>query len=225
MQSPPKREEIDHRTIKLIVGAIAISLPLLTSAFSEIKQPSISAYYHVGGTSGSMFVGFLFAIAAFLAAYNGLLHREMVLAKVAAVAALGVALVPCAFPGKQTAIPYVHYVSAAAMFLILTVFCYEFFKRAKAKGYPQAKIRAVIYAVCGVTIVLAMATMGIANLYEDTIKIKYPRIIFYCEAAGLIAFGISWLTASRVFPVVTKPEERFSPLRRDNPDETPATAK
>ena len=30
--------------------------------------------------------------------------------------------------------------------------------------------------------------------------------------AGLIAFGISWLTASRILPVITSKEERFSPL-------------
>jgi hypothetical protein len=34
---------------------------------------------------------------------------------------------------------------------------------------------------------------------------------------GLIAFGISWLTASRTIPGITRADERFSPLREDNP--------
>jgi hypothetical protein len=95
------------------------------------------------------------------------------------------------FDGKPPPVPYIHYVSAAVMFIILTMFCYEFFKRARAKGYPQAKIRAVIYAACGATIVLSMVAMVFANLPGETISAQYPRIIFYCEAAGLIAFGIS----------------------------------
>ena len=41
--------------------------------------------------------------------------------------------------------------------------------------------------------------------------------MFYGEAAGLFAFGISWLTASRTVPGLTHPEERFSPLRPDKP--------
>lgn len=224
MQPPPKREEIDHRTIKLIVGAIAILLPILTSAFSDEKQPSISAYYHVGKTSGSIFIGFLFAIAAFLAAYNGLLHREMVLAKVAAISALGVALFPCDCGVEKAAVPYVHYICAAVMFVILIVFCNEFRKRAQTKGYPQAERRAIIYTACAAAILLSMVLMGLTGILKETITNKVPRIVFYSEALGLIAFGISWLTASRVFPVLANPKERFSPLRRNNPADEPTTA-
>jgi hypothetical protein len=32
MQTAPRRQEIDHRTIKLIVGIVALSLAELTSA-------------------------------------------------------------------------------------------------------------------------------------------------------------------------------------------------
>ncbi len=35
------------------------------------------------------------------------------------------------------------------------------------------------------------------------------RLTFYGEMAGLLAFGIAWLTASRVLPVVTNADERF----------------
>jgi hypothetical protein len=36
---------------------------------------------------------------------------------------------------------------------------------------------------------------------------------------GLVAFGISWLNASHVLPVVNRPSERFSPLADRNPDD------
>src|SRR5215207_8691751 len=95
MSLRPVRDEIDHRTIKLIVGVVAISLPFLTSGFAGSTITSISASYYEGGWSQSIFVGFLFAISAFLMAYNGLTPSEMALSKVAAGASLGVALFPC----------------------------------------------------------------------------------------------------------------------------------
>jgi hypothetical protein len=33
-----------------------------------------------------------------------------------------------------------------------------------------------------------------------------------------VAFGFSWLTASRVLPVLSARQERFSPLKQSPPD-------
>jgi len=68
MPSISKRQEIDHRTIKLIVGIVSLSLAGLTSAFATTAITSISASYYEGGWSQSIFIGFLFAIAALLLA-------------------------------------------------------------------------------------------------------------------------------------------------------------
>jgi hypothetical protein len=119
MLSTPKREEIDHRTMKLLVGVIALSLANLTSYFSSDSITSIRASYYEVGWSQSILIGFLFAIAAFLLAYNGLSVSEMVLSKIAAVAALGIAMFPCKCDGRDEIIPHVHTVSAATLFLIL----------------------------------------------------------------------------------------------------------
>lgn len=217
MAMQPKREEIDHRTIKLIVGVIAISLPFLTSAFASNAIASISASYYEGGWSQSIFVGFLFAISAFLMAYNGLTPTEMLLSKVAAAAALGVALFPCECDSHPALVPYIHGASAAVMFLILTFFCRAFYKRAMEKGYPQAKVRAAIYVACGLVILLAIAALAYDHFSGGALSARIARFVFYGESAGLIAFGVSWLTASRTIPVITRKEERFSPLREENP--------
>jgi len=66
MFSIPRREEIDHHTMKLIVGLIAISLAALTSIFSGGAIDSISASYHQGGWGRDVFVGSLFAISGFV---------------------------------------------------------------------------------------------------------------------------------------------------------------
>ena len=81
----PKQQEIDHRTIKLIVGIIAISLASLTSVFANSSITSISASFYEGGWSQTIFIGFLYAIAAFLMAYNGLTKGEMILSKIASI--------------------------------------------------------------------------------------------------------------------------------------------
>ena len=214
----PKHQEIDHRTIKLIVGIIAISLASLTSMFASNAITSISASFYEGGWSQTIFIGFLFAIAAFLMAYNGLTKGEMILSKIAALAALGVAMFPCKCDTHTEIIPNIHGVSAGLMFLILAYFCYAFFQRAKAKGYPQANARAAIYALCGIAIVLSIITLGYDGLTGNSLSKGIPRLTFYGEAVGLIAFGISWLTASRSLPVLTRPAERFSPFKDVNPD-------
>lgn len=218
MFSAPTRQEIDHRTMKLIVGIVATSLAGLTNFFARTAITSISASYHEGGWSQSIFIGFLFAIAAFLLAYNGLSQAAMILSKVASAAGLGVALFPCKCGTHTELVPYVHGISAAVMFLILAYFCYEFFRRARAKGHSQANARATIYALCGIAILLSIIVLAFDNLFGGAFSAIVPRLTYYGEAVGLVSFGISWLTASRVLPVLTRQDERFSPFRERNPD-------
>lgn len=272
MTQATERHEIDHHTLKLIVGIIAISLPFLVSWFADAPQservgeagevvmpasvdgetvpPSsaeppdcdalsgsldeISAAYHRHNTASDIFVGFLFAISAFLFAYNGRSKKELVMSKIAGVAALGVALFPCACTDHTTGEsytqhqPFVHFGSAAVMFIILALFCNVFRRRARGKGHARARMRALIYTVCGLTIVAAIILMGIDGLTASKpennpgfFSERAPRFIFYGEAIGLIAFGISWLTASCMLPGITSKQERI-PLR-SRPQATNAT--
>ncbi|MEX1167891.1 MAG: hypothetical protein WEK74_13685 [Hydrogenophaga sp.] len=218
MFSSPEHREIDHRTLKLTVGVIAISLACLTSVFADSALASISESYHSGGWSQTIFIGFLFAISAFLLAYNGMSRSEMLLSKLAAIAGLGIALFPCRCGSHPELLPNVHAVSAATMFLILAYFCYGFFNRARQKGHPEARLRAAVYAVCGVAIVSSILVLAMDALFGGFIVATVPRLTFYGEATALIAFGISWLTASRTLPVLTREGERFSPMRQHNPE-------
>lgn len=208
-EAASSKPEIDNHIMKLIVGVIALTLAGLTAFFAPEALNSISASYHAGGWSRDIFVGFLFAIGAFLLAYNGKdWPLEMVLAKAAALAAAGVALFPCECGKGVEIVPYVHYVSAAVMFLILAAFCRLFFNRARAKHHRKANWRAAIYALCGIVIALAVAVLSYDGLTNNSLSAKFPPLVFYGESAGLIAFGISWLVASRVLPVITEPQER-----------------
>jgi hypothetical protein len=202
--------EIDHRTMKLIVGVIAISLAFLTSFFATSTLTSISASYYQGGWSQSIFIGFLFAIASFLLAYNGLTTNEMVLSKLASVAGLCVALFPCACDGHPVRVPGIHYVAAAVMFLVLAAFCAIFYRRAKAKGHKEARARAGVYFACGAVIVISIVALAFNGLSHQLLERWIPRPTFYGEAVGLIAFGISWLMASHVLPGFNRADERYS---------------
>lgn len=210
MALKPIRVEIEHHTIKLIVGVIAISLATLTSLFSKTPLESISASYYEEGWSSTIFVGFLFAIAAFLLAYHGRSVFEMVISKIAAVAALGVAMFPCSCGGHEEIIPHVHYISAGIMFLILVAFCFSFLKRAKRKGHVQAMFRVIIYAASGITILVSISIIGLDWVLKEAISTKINRLTFICEAVALVAFGIAWLTASRILPVITSRAERLT---------------
>lgn len=206
----PQRTEIDHHTMKLIVGLVAISLATLTSFFADTPIQSISASYYEEGWSRNIFVGFLFAISAFLLAYNGRSATEMVLSKVAAVAAMGVAMFPCKCGDHQEIIRHVHGISAGVMFAILAVFCYKFYQRAMGKGHVQAKWRAAIYVACGIAIVVSILVIAIDHLINGAISSKIIRLTFYCEATALIAFGVAWLVASRILPFITTSTERLT---------------
>lgn len=212
MFSKPSKYEIDHQTIKLIVGVIAISLGNVTSFLSGATITSISEAYYADSWARNVLVGFLFAISAFLLAYNGESRREMILSKIAAVAAIGVAMFPCACDLHEEIIPYVHYVSAAVMFSVLAAFCLIFYWRAVKKGHREALWRARIYTICFLLILGSMATIAFDYFSNDALTAIVNRLTYYCERAGLIAFGVSWLTASRVLPIITSKSERFSPF-------------
>ena len=230
MELHPTRVEIDHRTIKLLVGVIAIALPILVSWLAAPDRlTSISASYWVPHWPQSIFTGFLFAIATLLAAYNGRSTSEMVASKIAAVAAILIPLFPCDCDGHTQIIPGVHYLAAAAMFLVLAFFCWRFLRRAWDKKQARAKARAALYALCGLAILVSIAALGLNADWHDQLSKGHPTFVYWFETTGLVAFGISWLTASHVLPVINEPGERFSPLRAVNPPdheiERPGTTK
>ena len=71
----------------------------------------------------------------------------------------------------------------------------------------EARVRAGLYALCGLAIVVSMVVIAIQNLSDN---LGASRVIFAAEAIGLVAFGVSWLTASHVLPFITSARERVS---------------
>lgn len=161
LQIPTERPSLDVRTLRLLIGCIAIGLAVLVQAVSPLPLTSISGSYFSGDWPRNFFVGCLFFIACFLIAYNGQRQIEAWLSKAAALAAIGVAVFPCDCAIEATRqgagtlqclgmsadrytslsrclthvqeIKGAHGLSAFAMFGILAVFCYIFYNRAREK--------------------------------------------------------------------------------------------
>ena len=202
---PPVLVTFDYRTLRLLVGCIALSIPIVVSLLAKSELTSISASYYTDARDG--FVGLLFVVGAFLWAYNGHTKNQKIASKFAAVAAIGVAVFPttCASCESSTS-SILHYGSAAVLFAILATFCFVFF-RTSIKEQPGKKhTRSQIYVVCGVVMVLAMLVLGSTQFIDYTLK----TVVFWAEAAALVAFGVAWIVAGKALPWLVDEDERLT---------------
>jgi Na+-driven multidrug efflux pump len=216
------RHEIDHYTIKLVVGLIAIFLAFYTNLFSTEQLTSISAAYYETDLSRNLFVGSLYAVAALVGAYNGRSTTEKMSSKLAALCALGVALIPCQcgrYSGEPDFLQNVHLIFASSLFIVLAFMCWLFKEHAlhtaQARGWKEPLRRRWIYWGCLVGLMLAMLVIAIHITFRDGILDKFdPDLVYHGEALGLISFGVSWLTASHIFLLrfLSHSEERYSPF-------------
>jgi hypothetical protein len=204
----PRRPAFDEYTIKFTVGAIALCLPWVEVALTKGTINSISASYWYGGgfASRTIFVGLLFAIGSLVFAYNGDDELELVLGKLAALLAIGVAIFPCTCgTSYREIIPHAHYSCAITLFLVLAVFCVIFWLHARQKKTTepeQAPRRMWVYVLCCLGFV---AAIGLMVAYKVTQKEVF---VLYAETVGLTSFGVSWLTASRALPFLTSVTQR-----------------
>ncbi len=208
MTTNPQSVVFDYRTLRLMIGIFAFSLPFVVWWVAREPLPSVSASYHT--SARDLFVGIIFVVAAFLAAYNRHTKGQFWASKVAALAAAGVALFPTASDCKGTSESTIHFIAAALLFGILAYFCLVPFYRKTRRGSTKQRRRAFIYLLCGGAIILAMLSVLIANLALTCEAVHARRIIFWAEAAALWSFGIAWLVAGKAFRVIAEPEEQLT---------------
>lgn len=196
--------------IVLILGGI-LDQPRMDVAIGQI-EPTISDFYHT--TYRDIFVGTLCAIGVFLISYRGY-RREKGdwidddwLATTAGIGAFGVAFFPNEGGGDAIVsmtqrmigsdlTPTLHYLSAFVFFTSLAAFCFVKFARTCSMG------RRKIYIACGWGIVAALVLTAIAVIFKRfvggagrDIVLDY-NLIFWFEAMGIWAFGLSWLVKSK----------------------------
>ena len=209
----------DYRLLRLVIGVIALSLPLVVWLAAGTKLNSISASYYTDARN--YFVGMLFVVSAFLLAYNGHFLREALASKIASLAAAGIALFPTlcdevittniclACSTLNTAI--VHYVCAFTMFGILAYFCLDpFSDKTKTRGVMYDR-RRWVYQVCGWGIIVSFALGGVTMMMFKYLDISSDnRILFWVESLALICFGIAWIVSGKTFASLADKNEKYN---------------
>jgi len=201
----------DYRLLRLLVGLVALSLPVVVSVLAPEPLESVSASYHEGGRDA--FVGMLCVVGALMLAYNGHSRRESQASKAAALAAIIVAVVPTACDDcglDLTRSAAIHFAAAVVLFSILAYFCFGPFRhkvKDALRGTPQRR-RNGIYLTCGWVIVASMAGIALARLVLDGPTYAGWRITYRGEFAALEAFGVAWIVAGKVLPFLVEAKER-----------------
>ncbi len=219
MTTPPLGSNplvISHLALRRCIGVLGLALPFVLAiglplvcerAECDQIQGSISRYYHT--EMGDVVVGALCAIGVFLIAYRGYGNKENMLATVCGVAAIGIGIFPMALDGatgKDVYSGYLHTASSAVFFLGLAIMALRFFPQPDPSSppLPGKEKRNTVYRACGVTILIAMALMGLYSALTDQAEraVDPWDPIFWLESVAIVAFGIAWLTKGRAMAAV-----------------------
>lgn len=181
------------RTLRRIVGFLGIALPVVLAVWGFAAcgdhrlQSSISDYYYC--RTRDALVGILFTIGWFLFAYPGYERKDNLAGNVAGVCALGVALFPDQGPGLE---PALHFTSATLLFLTLSYFSLALFTKTGGSPTPEKVKRNRVYRVCGVVMLLCIATLAAYHVFPQRPGVVALRPVFWLESLALWAFGVSW---------------------------------
>lgn len=205
----------DYKTLRFSVGVIAFTLPIVVVVIAGADLGSISMAYHT--QSRNIFVGLLFIVGAFLWAYRGHYMYEVWLARTASVCAFLTALAPtycvdingsnfCNASTIQQG--EIHNVSAAVLFLMLTIFCWGPFRAKAAEKTGRAVMRKWIYIICGALMLAALCAIAVAFVWKE--QFAAGQLIFFAEWIALWAFGTAWITAGQYFSALTNENEAWN---------------
>jgi hypothetical protein len=230
MRGDPRDQVVaSYYRVRQMLGALGIALPvmLLLAGWMESGRilPSLSDYYHT--IQRDIFVGCLFAIGTFLIAYRG--HDRVpgetlsdeVLTNLAGFSAIAVALFPSeaaepqvttltqAALGMRAAVTG-HYLAAQAFLYSLAWMCFVHF--ARTASAPRRRIyRGCGMVIVAVGVVATCAAIG-RRFGSDGVHafVIDNSVVFWCEAVGVWAFGIAWLTKGRAEMLLTRRRPRLA---------------
>jgi hypothetical protein len=191
----PVREIGAYRTLRRLVGALGMALPVVLAGGCMVWQRSvaledtISDYY--GTIMRNVLVGTLFTVGWFLWSYRGYESKDDTAGNVACVFALGVALFPATSPSRW--VRWVHFASATLLFLTLAYFALVLFTKQAPSPTPQKLVRNRVYVASGVVILLCIAAIALYSVALEGTAVAALRPVFWLESLALWAFGFAWL--------------------------------
>ena len=206
----------DYRALRLLMGILAICLPI---AVEQLNGPpplsSISASYWADGTTRDVFVGTLFAVAAFLFAYRGNSDSEKYLSPIASFCAILVATFPTTADGCDPNLAsYVHQISAVALFMILAFIAYSPFRKdLKGKG-GKRQFRSGVYLMTSTLILLCILAGLIAGFLDSLSDFKEKHHLLGRGPVALCAFGSAWIISGKFTRLLVDGDEEVLKLIR-----------
>ena len=215
--TPRRHDDLSNARHRQWIGCIGLALPwllILIVLWRDGRQvweklDSVSAYYYTG--ANALFVGMLFAMGLFLAAYEGYDNKfqkwDRRFARIAAGGAFLVAFFPTKAPQVEGITPLawwtpwigrIHFGAAVVLFVVFAVFCLWLFRATeKSAAKPEQdkkempdpdlgkKWRNYFYVFCGAVILSCIIWAG----YNGA----NGKDIFWQEAIALTFFALSWL--------------------------------
>ncbi|SCL39572.1 hypothetical protein GA0070624_6613 [Micromonospora rhizosphaerae] len=228
----PPQDAVTVRRLRLGIGSVGIALPivLMVGHLIVARRPtlldSLSGYYHT--EMRDVFVGSLCAIGVFLLSYR-YRRPDDILSTIAGLLAIAVALFPTTTdaPGTTSAsdrmVGLVHQVSAAALFVLLAVFCLFIFTGTDRAGRP-ARPGNRFYRTCGWLILAAIGLALASNALPDDLRDTLKPLL-WCETLAVFAFGAAWLAKSyELFRASSPPDEPGHDLGSTAASGPPVTA-
>ena len=203
---------IPYYTLRVLIGAAGILLPILLVIGKLISENSLQIEYSISdyydnSTAGDILVGILFSLAFFLVSYKGYAPIDSIAANLGCVFALGVAL--CPTTSKNLFVHYAHFIFAFLLFSVFIFFSIYLCRKRSPHPTKQKKNRNKVYLVCGIIMIVCIVAIAVFEfLVAFEFKEKWHPV-FWLESLALISFGFSWITKAEM---VFKDENRAKPV-------------
>jgi len=203
---------IPYYTLRVLIGAAGILLPILLVIGKLISENSLQIEYSISdyydnSTAGDILVGILFSLAFFLVSYKGYAPIDSIAANLGCVFALGVAL--CPTTSKNLFVHYAHFIFAFLLFSVFIFFSIYLLRKRSPHPTKQKKNRNKVYLVCGIIMIVCTVAIAVLDfLVAFEFKEKWHPV-FWLESLALISFGFSWITKAEM---VFKDENRAKPV-------------
>ena len=213
-----KPRDLSQQAHRRLIGVLGFFLPILLYFVAALRPTaplprwtpldSVSAYYYTGAVA--ILVGVLSALSVFLWSYPGYEKAiaDRFVGRVAAVAAVGVAVFPTTAPEGVSPPPWwnpalrtIHYISAVILFLSFILFAVWLFRKSDVpkgqKRPPDKRWRDCICLTCGLVMIGSV-------LWAASSLITHAPIVIP-EAIAIFAFAISWLVKGEAYqPVLSR---------------------
>ena len=182
-----------------LIGAVIISIATgVPAAFWSTL--SISATYYICPA----LTGILTTASIVLMCYDGYDWRDNLITTISGVFGIMIVLFPCACTVAGATVGFfqlpvaisniIHCISACTFFILLSINSLFLFTLGEENPTKQKKIRNIVYRVCGIGMLCALALM--------VIPVSFFAKTFIVEAIALTFFGISWLVKGQALGIL-----------------------